>query len=106
MNEQTKKLNRGEEYKVELFPQDKIVTGMYLGISGMNHIFSAELDGKEAYLFVDNHWLQVKDGIVSHISVSSAPIYKVTREWLDSSSADADNKSRLVEMLREVGVKV
>lgn len=97
-------LSRNEEYKVRLYPNDTIVTGKYLGASDGTHIFSAELTGEDAFLFVSDHWIEIKNNVISHKSISSARVSGITKQRL--SNLPSDEKSRLLRKLNQVGVEL
>ena len=72
------KLDKGKEYKVELYPQDEKVKGKYIGENNGIHVFRNEHD----YFFVNNHWMTKINGVITHKSTSSFLVRKFQR--LDS----------------------
>ena len=96
------KLTKNEEYQVNLYPTERVVVGKYLGTSEKEHILSANIEGNEAYLFLSNHWTELRNGIVT-ADISSAAVYSgITKQAL--SRMNEKEKSELVEKLNQVGV--
>ena len=117
------RLEKGKEYKLELYPSNKKVKAKYLGYSKREYngkgfiddnVFVFDDTGKRTYAFVDNHWMIEEEGIITYTSVSSAPIRRATEKYLKeefpnmgtTKEALEGNKreaSRLLKILRDLG---
>ena len=101
------KLTLGEKYKVQAYPHKGIYETKYEGYYGLGriHVFSTKIDEQKTLLLVSDHWIHRDNAdVITHLKYSSAPIVKVTRKHLES--APIGEKSRLIVMLNEMGVKI
>ena len=68
------KFNIGEKYKLRLFfTGEEIVEGTYTGLKRNKHIFNCN-DGEQ--VVVDDMWVIIEDGVITHNPFSSCPIPK------------------------------
>jgi hypothetical protein len=68
------KLEIGKEYKVQLYPQEGIVTGKYIGDTQTHYLFGCLSDG--SVVSVDKHWACLERKIITHDSMSSFAVTK------------------------------
>ncbi len=89
-------LNKGQEYDIELYPTDETVTAKYLGEEEGDHFF----ESKNSYIIVNNNWITINRGVITHKSISSASIPIIPKNKLDKVE-DGKIKSGLLKILNE-----
>ena len=89
-------LNKGQEYDIELYPTDKIVTGRYLGEAERKYFFESE----DSYIIADTHWADITNGIITYNNFSSSVISAISKDKI-SKIEDKKTKSGLLKVLNE-----
>lgn len=85
-----------EQYKIELYPSDSIITAMYVGQTGKEHNFIYE-DGEDmGIVTMDDHWIRerIENGksILTYSPLSSSSVRKI-------SSLEIQENSMLTKLL-------
>ena len=101
MIRQKPKLEKGREYRIQLYPQHETVNTNYLGEGRIDvnqsliHIFS----NNDLYIFVNNHFMEDAQGTITHNSFCSFIIQSIKKD-----NRAALEKSGLIKLLKTLGV--
>ena len=99
----------GKEYSVGFHPDEKIAQATYLGEGelegfGKNHLFFSE-ESDETYIWMSDHNIEERDGIINYSPFSSAPVGRATRKDL-RRILDREKPGRVLKFIQSLGEEI
>ena len=81
-------LEIGKKYIVEDYPNEEIFESEYLGVSTLEkrHVFKTQIDGSNAYLILEDHWIVEIEETVTYSPRSSSGIEVITEKAIESNT--------------------
>ena len=108
------KLIKGQEYDVQHYPS-KVTSGTeYIGNKKMTigtgcfflHVFKFKENNEKRYIFMDEHWIDEEDGVITYNINSSTPVRILSKDIPDPKANVKTERSKLLEILKNLGEEI